>query len=45
VLPPGVTSKDVYRGIIPFVAIQVAALALVVFVPSMATWLPKLLFG
>jgi TRAP-type mannitol/chloroaromatic compound transport system permease large subunit len=45
VLPPGVSSQDVYRGIIPFVGIQVLMLALVVAFPAMATWLPKLLFG
>jgi TRAP-type mannitol/chloroaromatic compound transport system permease large subunit len=45
VLPPGVTSKDVYRGVIPFVGIQVVTLTMVVMFPAMATWLPKLLFG
>jgi TRAP-type mannitol/chloroaromatic compound transport system permease large subunit len=45
VLPAGVTSQDVYRGIIPFVGIQVLMLTLVVIFPILATWLPKLLFG
>ncbi|MBY0336255.1 MAG: TRAP transporter large permease subunit [Acetobacteraceae bacterium] len=45
VLPEGVTSKDVYRGIIPFVVIQVLAIAVVVAWPELATWLPKALFG
>ena len=44
VLPPGVTSGDVYRGITPFVLIQVLGLALVVLFPALATWLPDLLF-
>ncbi|TCH97275.1 TRAP transporter large permease subunit [Roseococcus sp. SYP-B2431] len=43
VLPPGVTSQDVYRGIIPFVMIQIIALALVVLFPLSATWLPSVL--
>ena len=43
-LPPGVTSQDVYRGIIPFVAIQVLALGALVALPGLATWLPKVLF-
>jgi TRAP-type mannitol/chloroaromatic compound transport system permease large subunit len=39
-----VTSGDVYRGITPFVLIQVLGLALVVLFPALATWLPDLLF-
>jgi TRAP-type mannitol/chloroaromatic compound transport system permease large subunit len=34
----------VYRGIIPFVAIQVLALGALVALPGLATWLPKVLF-
>ncbi len=44
VLPPGVTSQDVYRGIVPFVAIQVLALGVLVAFPELATWLPSVLF-
>lgn len=43
VLPSGVTSRDVYRGIIPFVIIQVVAVGLVVLFPQSATWLPSVL--
>jgi tripartite ATP-independent transporter DctM subunit len=44
VLPPSVTTRDVYRGVIPFVLLQLLGLALVVAFPALATWLPKLLF-
>jgi tripartite ATP-independent transporter DctM subunit len=44
VLPAGVTSKDVYRGVTPFVILQVIGLALVAAFPALATWLPDLLF-
>jgi TRAP-type mannitol/chloroaromatic compound transport system permease large subunit len=36
---------DIYRGVIPFVALQIAGLALVWMVPSLATYLPDRLFG
>jgi len=36
---------DIYRGAIPFVALQVAGLALVWAVPSLATYLPERLFS
>jgi tripartite ATP-independent transporter DctM subunit len=41
VAPPEVTTKDIYRGIIPFVLMQLLALVLVFVFPGLATWLPK----
>ena len=45
VTPPEITTGHIYRGIIPFVIFQLLGLAIVVFVPQLATWLPKLVFG
>jgi len=45
VTPPEVTTGHIYRGIIPFVFFQLIGLAIVVFFPKLATWLPKLVFG
>ncbi len=45
VTPPEITIGHIYRGIIPFVILQLIGLALVVFFPGIATWLPKLVFG
>ncbi len=41
VAPPQVTTGDIYRGVIPFVGMQVLALVLVFFFPGLATWLPR----
>lgn len=41
VAPPGITTNDIYVGIVPFVLIQVVALVFVFFNPGIATWLPK----
>ncbi len=41
VAPPEVTTRDIYRGIIPFVGIQVVGVFVVFFFPGIATWLPK----
>ena len=41
VAPPEVTTGDIYRGIMPFVALQVLGLVLCFFFPGIATWLPK----
>jgi tripartite ATP-independent transporter DctM subunit len=40
--PPGVTMTDVYRGMYPFVALQIIGLLLCVYFPSIVLWLPKL---
>ncbi len=45
VAPPEVRTVDIYRGIIPYVVIQLAGLALVYFVPAIATWLPRVMGG
>jgi tripartite ATP-independent transporter DctM subunit len=45
VTPPEVTTGHIYRGIIPFVLFQMIGLAIVVFFPQLATWLPKLVYG
>ncbi|NKB20887.1 MAG: TRAP transporter large permease subunit [Alphaproteobacteria bacterium] len=45
VAPASVTTMDIYRGIIPFVIIQVIGLGIVAYWPGLATWLPKQLFG
>ncbi|GAA0567738.1 TRAP transporter large permease [Caenispirillum bisanense] len=41
--PPSVRTVDIYRGVIPFVMLQIAGMAVVYFMPQIATWLPRLL--
>ncbi len=43
VSPPQVTMLHIFQAVIPFVAMSILLLALVFFVPAVATWLPKLL--
>ena len=45
VAPPEVTTKHLYKGVVPFVAIQVLALGLLALFPALATWLPGVIFG
>jgi tripartite ATP-independent transporter DctM subunit len=45
VAPPEYTMGDIYRGIIPFVIIQVIGLALMIVFPELITWLPSVFFG
>jgi TRAP-type mannitol/chloroaromatic compound transport system permease large subunit len=41
VAPPSVSTGDIYMGIIPFVLIQILALAVLWTFPGIATWLPS----
>ena len=40
VAPPEIKVTDIYRGVIPFIIIQLIALIIVFLVPAIATWLP-----
>ncbi|MFM9886472.1 MAG: TRAP transporter large permease subunit [Burkholderiales bacterium] len=41
-VPPGVTMQDVYRGMYPFVAIQILGLILCIAYPDIVLWLPRI---
>jgi TRAP-type mannitol/chloroaromatic compound transport system permease large subunit len=45
VAPPEVTTGMIYKGIIPFVMIQIFMLVLLSVFPGMATWLPSVIYG
>jgi tripartite ATP-independent transporter DctM subunit len=45
VAPPSVTTQQIYRGVIPFVAIQLGALLLLALFPGLVTWLPGQIYG
>ena len=42
VAPDEVKTRDIYRGALPFVGLQVAVLALIIAVPGLVDWLPRL---
>jgi TRAP-type mannitol/chloroaromatic compound transport system permease large subunit len=43
VAPPEVTIRDIYRGVVPFIALQGIALFLVFIFPEIALWLPTVI--
>jgi TRAP-type mannitol/chloroaromatic compound transport system permease large subunit len=45
VAPPGVRVTDIYRGVVPFIVLQLLCLALVYVFPGLATWLPAVAYG
>jgi len=45
VAPPEITIRMIYRGIIPFVGLQLAGLLLLVLWPGLVLWVPNAVFG
>ena len=45
VAPPEISTQAIYRGVIPFVAIQLVALCVLAAIPELGTWLPETLYG
>ena len=45
VSPPHVTLNQIFRGMLPFMGIQVFAIVLLYVLPEIGLWLPKTLYG
>jgi tripartite ATP-independent transporter DctM subunit len=45
VAPNRVTTGMIYRGVIPFVVLQIIAIALMFIFPEIATWLPRAIYS
>ncbi len=43
--PPEITTAHMYRGVIPFIVLQLITLAIVLAFPATVLWLPELLLG
>jgi TRAP-type mannitol/chloroaromatic compound transport system permease large subunit len=45
IAPPEMTLPQMYRGVLPFIGLQVVVLGIVMAFPETATWLPDQLLG
>jgi len=45
VIPKGIQTVDIYKGVIPFIVIQIITIILIIIVPEITTWLPNKIFG
>jgi TRAP-type mannitol/chloroaromatic compound transport system permease large subunit len=41
VAPPAITISHMYRGVVPFIVLQLATLAVTMAFPQLVTWLPS----
>jgi TRAP-type mannitol/chloroaromatic compound transport system permease large subunit len=42
--PPEIKLSDMYRGVIPFIMLEIVVLAMVWYFPGIALWLPGQVF-
>jgi tripartite ATP-independent transporter DctM subunit len=45
VAPKEIRTQDIYKGVMPFIAIQLITLAMLALWPKLVTWLPTLVYG
>lgn len=45
VAPPDLPTSAIYKGILPFVMLQILAIAILFIFPEIVTWLPRLIAG
>jgi len=45
VAPKSITTGQIYRGVAPFILIQLLMLGLLAWQPGLATWLPTMVYG
>lgn len=45
VAPDAIRTPDIYKGVAPFIALQLGVLGALWFMPELATWLPTMLYG
>lgn len=45
VAPPHITTGMIYRGVMPFIILQVIVLSIVAYWPTLATWLPGVVYA
>ena len=45
VIPKDIETIDIYKGVVPFILIQLITIVLIIIVPEITTWLPNKIFG
>jgi TRAP-type mannitol/chloroaromatic compound transport system permease large subunit len=41
VAPEGITTADIYKSVLPFIAVLILGMALIMMFPQVALWLPE----
>jgi TRAP-type mannitol/chloroaromatic compound transport system permease large subunit len=44
VCPPEIGMVDIYKGVVPFIILQLIGLTLVIVFPEIVTWLPSVAY-
>ncbi len=45
VVPRGITLMHIYKGVVPFIVLQLIGLIILLIYPKLVTWLPATAYG
>lgn len=45
VIPKNIDTVEIYKGVIPFIIIQIITITIIIIIPEITTWLPNKIFG
>ncbi len=45
VIPKNIDTVEIYKGVIPFIVIQIITITIIIIIPEITTWLPNKIFG
>lgn len=45
IVPPEIQVTDMFRGVVPYIVLQLIAISILIFVPKIALWLPEMMIG
>jgi TRAP-type mannitol/chloroaromatic compound transport system permease large subunit len=45
IVPPEVKVTDMFKGVVPYIILQLIGIALVTIFPNIALWLPEIMIG
>lgn len=45
IVPPEIHVTDMFRGVVPYIVLQLIAISIIMFAPKIALWLPEMMIG
>ena len=45
IVPPEITVKDMFKGVVPYIGLQLIGIAILIMFPKIALWLPEVMIG
>jgi len=45
IVPPEIRVTDMFSGVVPYIALQLIGIAIIMVMPQIALWLPEMMIG